>query len=38
MKKPPVIEFEIPKRIFTAEETTYNSLGELMMQVFEMAE
>lgn len=36
LKKDPEVEFEIPKRIFTAEEGL-NQLGELFMQVVEAA-
>ncbi|KAF2739245.1 CBF-domain-containing protein [Polyplosphaeria fusca] len=32
-KKEPVVEFEIPKRIFTAEEGGLNNLGQLFTQV-----
>ncbi|KAF2869259.1 CBF/Mak21 family-domain-containing protein [Massariosphaeria phaeospora] len=33
LKKEPEVEFEIPKRIFTAEGTAFSPLGQLMMQV-----
>ncbi|KAK8155462.1 CBF-domain-containing protein [Phyllosticta citribraziliensis] len=35
LKKTPVVEYEIPKRIFTAEEGGLAPLGALMMQVME---
>ncbi|KAF2271958.1 CBF-domain-containing protein [Westerdykella ornata] len=35
LKKEPVIEFEIPKRIFSAEESGLGNLGQLMTQVIE---
>jgi U3 small nucleolar RNA-associated protein 19 len=34
LKKDPEVEFEIPKRIFTAEEGL-NTLGQLLTQVIE---
>lgn len=35
LKKDPEVEFEIPKRIFTAEEGGLNPLGQLLTQVIE---
>ncbi|KAF2270665.1 nucleolar complex protein 4 [Lojkania enalia] len=35
LKKEPIVEFEIPKRIFTAEESDLGLLGELMQQVID---
>ncbi|OCK80532.1 nucleolar complex protein 4 [Lepidopterella palustris CBS 459.81] len=36
LKKTPVVEYEIPKRIFTESETEMGSLGNLMLTVFEL--
>jgi len=33
LKKAPVVEFEIPKRIFTADETEMGQFGKLMQTV-----
>ena len=35
LKKAPVVEFEIPKRIFMESDTNMNSLGALLTQVIE---
>ncbi|KAF2707558.1 nucleolar complex protein 4 [Pleomassaria siparia CBS 279.74] len=35
LKKDPVVEYEIPKQIFSAEETGLNTIGHLLSQVIE---
>lgn len=35
IKKTPVVEYEIPKRIFTAEDSELGPLGGLMAKVLE---
>jgi U3 small nucleolar RNA-associated protein 19 len=35
LKKEPVVEFEIPKHILTAEDTELNIFGQLMTTVLE---
>jgi U3 small nucleolar RNA-associated protein 19 len=35
LKKDPVVEYEIPKRIFSAEEGGLGAFGELLTQVIE---
>jgi U3 small nucleolar RNA-associated protein 19 len=36
LKKPPVVEFEIPKRIFSASDNEMGPFGELMEKVMEL--
>ena len=35
LKKEPVVEYEIPKRIFSAEENGLGNLGQLLTRVIE---
>jgi U3 small nucleolar RNA-associated protein 19 len=35
MKKTPVVEYQIPKYVFTGEDTELNPLGTLMAKVLE---
>jgi U3 small nucleolar RNA-associated protein 19 len=37
LKKTPVVEYEIPKRIFTASDTELGPLGVLMTKVYELS-